>query len=68
MRSTFYGMEVARSGLYTSQNELNVTGHNIANVDTAGYTRQRLNTSALPALSMNVQFAVDNRAAWKRRP
>ena len=66
MRSTFYGMEVARSGLYTSQNELNVTGHNIANVDTAGYTRQRLNTSALPALSMNVQFAVDNRATAGR--
>lgn len=66
MRSTFYGLEVARSGLYTSQNELNVTGHNIANVDTVGYTRQRLNTAAKPPLSMNVQFAMDTRAATGR--
>lgn len=66
MRSTFYGLEIARSGLYTSQNELNVTGHNISNVDTVGYSRQRLNTAALPPISMNVQFAVDNRATSGR--
>ena len=62
MRSTFYGLEIARSGLYTSQNELNITGHNISNVDTLGYTRQRLITAAVPALAVNTQFAVDSRA------
>lgn len=61
MKSTFFGLEIARTGLYTSQNELNVTGHNIANVDTVGYTRQRLNTAALPSLSMNVQFSLNSR-------
>ncbi len=66
MRSTFYGLEIARSGLYTSQNELNVTGHNIANVDTLGYTRQRLNTAALAPVSMNVQFALDTTSATGR--
>ncbi len=66
MRSTFYGLEVSRTGLYTAQNELNVTGHNISNVDTIGYTRQRLNTAAIPAQAMNVQFAVDNRATAGR--
>ncbi len=66
MRSTFYGLEVARSGLYTSQNQLNVTGHNIANVETVGYTRQRLDTAALEPIAYNVQFAVDNSATAGR--
>ena len=48
MRSTFYGLEIAKTGLFVSQNQLDITGHNIANVDTAGYTRQRVNTAALP--------------------
>ncbi|MBO6133237.1 MAG: flagellar hook-associated protein FlgK [Lachnospiraceae bacterium] len=33
---------VGVSGLQTSQNALNTTAHNIANVDTAGYTRQQV--------------------------
>lgn len=66
MRSTFSGLEIARSGLFTSQNELNVTGHNIANVDTLGYTRQRLNTAALAPISMNLQYAMDTRSATGR--
>ncbi|MEA4969078.1 MAG: flagellar hook-associated protein FlgK [Candidatus Pelethousia sp.] len=66
MRSTFYGLEIARSGLYTSQNELNVTGHNIANVDTVGYTRQRLNTASLAPVSMNVQYALDAKSTTGR--
>lgn len=48
MRSTFYGLEIAKTGLFVSQNQLDITGHNISNVDTKGYTRQRLNTTALP--------------------
>lgn len=59
MRSTFYGLEISRSGLYMSQDELNVTAHNIANSDTVGYTRQRLSTAAIPAPALNTQFAVD---------
>ncbi|MDR0937582.1 MAG: flagellar hook-associated protein FlgK [Oscillospiraceae bacterium] len=46
LRSTFYGLEIAASGLYVSQKGLDVTGHNIANVDTVGYSRQRLITTA----------------------
>ncbi|MDR0858828.1 MAG: flagellar hook-associated protein FlgK, partial [Oscillospiraceae bacterium] len=46
LRSTFYGLEIAASGLYVSQKGLDVTGHNIANVDTLGYSRQRLITTA----------------------
>ena len=45
-RATFFGIEIGKTGLYVSQKGLDVTGHNIANVDTAGYTRQRLNNTA----------------------
>ena len=47
MRSTFYGLEIARKGLHISQKGLDVTGHNIANANTPGYTRQRLVTSSI---------------------
>ena len=47
MRSTFYGLEIARKGLFISQKGLDVTGHNIANANTPGYTRQRLVTSSV---------------------
>ncbi len=48
MRSTFYGLEIAKTGLFVSQNQLDVTGHNISNADTVGFTRQRVNTASLP--------------------
>ena len=57
MRSTFYGLEIARKGLFISQKGLDVTGHNIANANTPGYTRQRLVTSSLePATGGYGQF------------
>ncbi|WP_066683526.1 flagellar hook-associated protein FlgK [Christensenella intestinihominis] len=59
MRSTFYGLEIAKTGLFTSQNQLDITGHNIANVDTTGYTRQRLNTAALPPAGGNGFIGTD---------
>ena len=42
MRGTFFGIEIARTGLSLGQLGLDVTGHNIANVETRGYTRQRI--------------------------
>lgn len=50
-RSSFYGFEIAKTGLFISQHNMNVTGHNISNANTKGYTRQRLVTSALEPLS-----------------
>jgi len=46
LRSTFFGIEIGKSGIVTSQLGLDVTGHNIANVDTKGYTRQRIVSTA----------------------
>jgi flagellar hook-associated protein 1 len=56
MRSTFHGLETARRGMFTQQSALQTTGHNIANANTPGYSRQRVNfvqTEAYPAASMN---------------
>lgn len=46
MRSTFHGIEVAKRSLFTQQAALNTTGHNIANANTAGYSRQVVNMVA----------------------
>lgn len=46
---SLYGLlDTARSALLTHQMALNITGHNIANVSTEGYTRQRLQLGARP--------------------
>lgn len=41
MRSTFSGFNTATSGLFAAQRSLDVIGHNIANENTPGYSRQR---------------------------
>ena len=46
VRATFFGLEIGKTGLTMSQLGLDVTGHNIANVDTRGYTRQRIVSTA----------------------
>ncbi|MDP4153136.1 MAG: flagellar basal body protein, partial [Bacillota bacterium] len=57
MSSTFYGLEIASKALFAAQKGLEVTGHNVANADTVGYSRQRLNTSSVEAGSGYVRFA-----------
>lgn len=41
--STFHGLEMAKRALSAQQGGLYTTGHNIANVNTEGYSRQRVN-------------------------
>ena len=56
MSSTFHGLETARRGMSTHQSALYTTGHNIANANTPGYTRQRVNfntTQPYPSMSFN---------------
>lgn len=49
MRSTFGGLEVGLRALRAQQLALEITGHNIANADTPGYSRQVANlTSTRP--------------------
>ena len=56
MRSTFMGLETARRGMFTQQSALHTTGHNIANANTPGFSRQRINfeqTEPYPNASLN---------------
>ena|GEM_PF-785754 len=46
MGVAFAGLEIGRTGLMVAQAGLDVTSHNIANVDTKGYTRQRIVSTA----------------------
>ncbi|MCL2078470.1 MAG: flagellar hook-associated protein FlgK [Oscillospiraceae bacterium] len=57
MRGTFFGLEIGRTGLSTAQFGLDVTSHNIANVDTAGYTRQRIVSTAYDPFATIGKFA-----------
>ena len=40
MRGSFFGLNIATRGLFTSQRALDITNHNINNVNTPGYSRQ----------------------------
>lgn len=51
MRSTFLGLETARKGLVANQKGLDVTGQNITNVNTEGYTRQRIDTVSVSSVT-----------------
>ncbi len=56
MRSTFHGLETAKRSLFTQQAALQTTGHNVANANTAGYSRQTVNMTAsrpMEAIGMN---------------
>lgn len=47
IRSTFAGFTTAQLGMAASQRALDVTGQNIANINTPGYTKQRLDIASL---------------------
>lgn len=47
VRSTFAGFTTAQLALSASQRALDVTGQNISNVNTKGYTRQRLDLASI---------------------
>nr|WP_194950046.1 flagellar hook-associated protein FlgK [Anoxybacillus flavithermus] len=55
--STFHGLETVRRGMTAQQQALYVTGHNIANANTPGYSRQRVNFEQTPPYP----FASQNR-------
>jgi flagellar hook-associated protein 1 FlgK len=45
MTSTFMGLEIGKRAAAAHQQALNVTGHNLSNVSTEGYSRQRVEFS-----------------------
>lgn len=63
MRSTFAGFTTAQLALRASQQGLNVTGQNIANINTSGYTRQSLDQISLN-LTGRDRYAVSNNIGY----
>jgi len=52
MASTFHGLELGKRGLMVGQASIATTGHNIANANTKGYSRQQVNQSTSPSLNV----------------
>ena len=50
MASTFFGLEIASSGLRASNAALNTTANNISNTNTEGYSRQEVKQEAMNPL------------------
>lgn len=60
LRPTFSGFQVAKRGLSVSQKLLDVTGQNITNINTDGYTRQRVDLYSIAYSSGTSQYALFN--------
>ena len=58
MASTFFGLNIATSAVYASQAGLSVTGHNISNENTKGYTRQVASQSAGDGLRFYASYGM----------
>ena len=57
MASSFSSYFVARSGIQNAQYNLRITGQNMSNVNTTGYTRQRLDSYAVGSSGNNMRYA-----------
>lgn len=57
MRPTFLGFETQRKAIITSQKGLDITGHNLSNATTAGYTRQRIDQVSIAPNSYRSRYA-----------
>ena len=56
LRPTFMGFDIAKRGIQTSQKGLDITGHNMTNWDSVGYTRQRIDQVAIAPSSYTTRF------------
>ena len=54
---SFYGLEIAKTALFASSKALEVTGNNVANANTVGYTRQRLVLESTSTAIMGSRFS-----------
>ncbi|MGL5722693.1 MAG: flagellar hook-associated protein FlgK, partial [Brevinema sp.] len=50
MISSFLGLETGKGALQTTQQGLQTVGHNLANLNTEGYSRQRVTQTTMPPL------------------
>lgn len=60
MRPTFLGFETTKRGLAAAQKSLDIVGNNLSNIDTPGYTRQRVDLCSIAPSTYATRF-VENR-------
>ncbi|MEW6243579.1 MAG: flagellar hook-associated protein FlgK [Bacillota bacterium] len=53
MTSQFFGIEIARRAMDAQRRAMEVAGHNIANANTRGYSRQRVSMTTTPPLVLH---------------
>lgn len=58
LRSTFLGYKTATGAMKVNQSIMDVVGQNISNINTEGYTRQRLDISSVSINARNLQFGL----------
>ena len=58
MASTFFGLNIAVTGMSAYQASLNTTAHNLSNVGTEGYSKQTVRLSADKALSVPGKYGM----------
>ncbi len=58
MANTFFGLNIGTSGLYAAKTGLNITAHNVANIETEGYSRQIISQSASSPISTNNRYGM----------
>ncbi|MCR4997017.1 MAG: flagellar basal body protein [Butyrivibrio sp.] len=56
MTSTFFGLNIAASGLRAANAALNTTANNISNVNTDGYSRQKVKQEASDAIRVFAKY------------
>lgn len=59
LRPTFLGFDTARRGLSTSQKGIDITGQNLVNWDSAGYTRQRVEQVAVAPSAYSARYSTN---------
>ena len=70
MASTFGSLEIAKSGMMAYNAALQTTAHNVANIETKGYSKQTVNMVSLVGnkTSVTVQGFGVNVASIHRKP
>ena len=58
MRPTFLAFQTASRAMSASQANIDVTGNNIANINTDGYTRQRVDLTSISSSGYTQRFTV----------
>lgn len=58
MAATFFGLNIATSGMQAYQTSLNTTAHNLSNIGTDGYSKQEVKLTASNAISITGSYGM----------